>query len=808
MTPKKRLVILDTHAILHRAYHALPDFSSSKGEPTGALYGLISMLVRIVGDLKPDYIVAAFDLPGPTYRHVAYEKYKAQRPETDNDLISQIKRSRDVLDAFGVARYECVGFEADDVIGTVVEELKHRKDLDLIIASGDMDTLQLVNDTHVRVFTLKKGLTETVLYDEKGVEEKYGFGPTLVPDYKGLRGDPSDNIPGVLGVGDKTASTLISTFGSLDAIYKMLKKSPEKAAYVGVKEGMVKKLLDQEEMARFSKMLAVIRRDAPIDFTLPKEEWRAGVSSERVLGMLSEFDFRSLVPRVMTLLNGDSHTVVADSSLNEGESDAAQGGLEEINNTVPQEKLRAAELAVWVLDSGITQPSIEDVYRVGKSNDFEMALKNLLADIKEKDLSFVYEKIEIPLMPLLRKMEQRGVKIDQPFLKKLSGDYRTELEKIAARIYQVAGAEFNLNSPKQLGTILFDTLGLAAKNQKKTAGGARSTRESELEKLKDAHPIVADILAYRELQKLLSTYIDTIPTLLDSESRLHTHFIQSGTTTGRIASQNPNLQNIPIKTELGRAIRHAFVASPGMQLLSFDYSQIELRIAAFLSDDEGLGEIFKTGRDVHREVAARVFRVQTEDVSYDQRRRAKVINFGILYGMGVNALRDALSREGQSSTRAEAQEFYDQYFVAFPQLARYIEEVKQDASRLGYTRTHFGRRRYFEGIHSSIPYVRASAERMAVNAPIQGSQADIVKLAMIEIDQWMEKENIQDDAHLLLTVHDELVFEVTEKKMGECARAFKKIMEAVVPEKEMHGIPLMVEGKSGPNWGQMEPLKI
>ena len=394
-------------------------------------------------------------------------------------------------------------------------------------------------------------------------------------------------------------------------------------------------------------------------------------------------------------------------------------------------------------------------------------------------------------------------KLTERFLKQLSGDYSTELANIAARIYAAAGSEFNINSPKQLGTVLFETLGLAAKNQKKTAGGARSTRESELEEVRGAHPVIAEILAYRELAKLLSTYINAIPGLLDEDDRLHTHFIQAGTTTGRLASQDPNLQNIPIKTDLGRAIRRAFVASPGMQLISFDYSQIELRIAALLSQDEALTEIFKDGRDVHREVAARVFHVRPEDVSYDQRRAAKVINFGILYGMGVNALRESLG-----STRAEAQEFYEQYFAAFPRLAQYLEEVKADAARLGYTQTLFGRRRYFEGIHSSIPYVRAAAERMAINAPMQGTQADIIKLAMIEIDEWLEKEHLRDAAHLLLTVHDELVFEVPAEHISRCASAFKKIMESVVPEGDRRGIPIIVEGKQGTNWEEMESLQV
>lgn len=817
---KKRLVILDTHAILHRGYHALPEFSSSKGEPTGALYGLITMLLRIYKDIKPDYIVAAFDLPEATFRHDAYEDYKATRVKTDDALVSQIIRSRDVLDAFGVARYEKAGFEADDIIGTVTEELKKKKDIEVVIASGDMDTLQLVDEKRVQVFTLKMGLTDTVLYDEDKVKARFGFGPELIPDYKGLRGDPSDNIKGVKGVGEKTATTLITQFGTVENIYKTLKKNPEKLKDAGIKDGMFEKLKSGEEDAEFSKMLATIRRDAPISFTLPKEEWQASLDQKKILDVLAEFEFRSLIPRVKELISGSSgskapeagdfsakkslgsRSVELESPLQPSsfETDNADKSLfaEPQEEVDPQEFAKIA-LAVSVLDSNIAKPELEDIYRAGKANNFDEASKNILEQIKEKKLEFIYEKVELPLMPVLRQMEKHGVKIDRSFLKTLSKEYHAELDKIAKRIYKAAGEEFNISSPKQLGEVLFDKLGLTVKNQKKTAGGARSTKESELEKMKELHPIVGDVLSYRELSKLLGTYIDALPEVLDKDDRVHTTFIQIGAATGRIATQNPGLQNIPIKTELGRAIRKAFVAAEGMKLVSFDYSQIELRIAAFLSGDQGLTEIFREGRDVHTEVAARVF--HTSDVSYEQRRRAKVINFGILYGMGVNSLRAALG-----TTRAEAQEFYDQYFAAFPRLAEYIEEVKNSAMLLGYTETYFGRRRYFDGIKSPIPFIRAAAERMAINAPMQGTQADIVKLAMVEINDMLTKEGHHDGAHLLLQVHDELVFEIEEAKVDKLAPKIKEIMENIIPTKKANGIPFLAEGKVGANWGDTQKI--
>lgn len=803
MKERKKLVLLDTHAILHRAYHALPDFASKKGEPTGALYGVVSMLLKIIADFKPDYIVAAGDLPGPTLRHAAFENYKAQRKETEDALVAQIVRSRDVLKAFGIPLYEMEGYEADDVIGTVAKALKDNPPaggVDVIIASGDMDMLQLVDDDRVRVFTFKKGINETVLYNEAAVKERFGFGPTLIPDYKGLRGDPSDNIPGVKGIGEKTASVLIQQFGSVEDIYKALKKDPKKLADAGVKEGMVKKLQEQEEEALFSKELATIHTGVPIRFSLPKEEFRSNLSEKKITAMLEEFDFRSLVPRARKLL---------DSSIRNEElfgETPAQTALPSGAPLTAEEWLTTA-LAVSVLDATNSEPTLEDIYRMGNSEDFETAKKNILAEIKREKLDFVYEKIELPLSPVLRRMEARGVLIDKDFLEKLSKDYHKELEKIAANIYEAAGSEFNINSPKQLGDVLFDKLGLSVKNQKKTAGGQRSTRESELEKMRDLHPIIGDILKHRELQKLLSTYIDSIPTLLDKENRLHTSYIQIGAGTGRMASKNPNLQNIPIKSELGRAIRHAFVASPGMELVSFDYSQIELRVAALLSKDPILTEIFKDGRDVHTEVATRVFHVKPEDVSYEQRRRAKVINFGMIYGMGVNALRESLG-----TTRAEAQEFYDQYFAAFPRLAAFLNEVKADATRTGFTETYFGRKRYFEAIKSPIPYIRAAAERAAVNAPFQGTAADLLKLAMVEIGAWVEKEKLDDDVHMLLQVHDELVFEIKKSEVESAAKQIKKLMENVLPEKESaswrSGIPFLAEGKVGSNWGDMKTLNV
>ncbi len=794
---KKRLVLLDTHAIIHRAYHAVPDLTGPSGEPTGALYGLVSMLLKIIADLRPDYIAACYDLPGPTMRHEAYAEYKGMRAKTDDALVSQIKRSPKVFSAFGIPTYEREGFEADDLLGTIAHEMAVEKNVDVIIASGDMDMLQCVDDARVRVYTLKKGLNDTILYDEKAVKERFGFGPELIPDYKGLRGDPSDNIKGVPGIGEKTATKLITAFGSVEKIYEVLKKNEKKFEEKGITPRIIALLKEHEEDAHFSKALATIRTDAPIAFALPEKTWSESVEAGKVLALFDEFGFRSLRERarsVLALASGES------SSGGKGNGEG-QGELipEEV---VDPQRLSEAQVKLWLLASDFTNPTLDDILAYTKKNSFVEADATLTELITSAGrLNEVYEQIEKPLIPVLRKMEACGVLIDTKILAGLAKKYQHELIAIEKRIYKAAGGEFNVSSPKQLGEILFDKLGLTPDRQKKTAGGQRSTRESELEKIRDAHPIVADILDYRELKKLLSTYIENLPPMLDAENRLHAEFLQTGTTTGRMASQNPNLQNIPIQSERGRAIRHAFVALNGFELVALDYSQIELRLAAILSGDEKLISIFKSGRDVHREVAAQVFHVAPEAVDQEMRRKAKVINFGILYGMGVNALRAQLV-----STTAEAHQFLEDYFHTFKTLSEYLEKTKGFARKHGYTETLFGRRRQFPEMKSVLPYVRAQAERMAINAPIQGTQADIIKLAMVRVDEMLTEEKASDDAHLLLQVHDELVYEIRDSRVKELAGKIQNIMETVLPENERRGVQIIAVPKTGPNWGEMKPV--
>jgi DNA polymerase I len=783
-TNKKRLVLLDAHAIIHRAYHALPEFATSSGEPTGALYGVAAMLIKIIEELNPQGIVACFDLPEPTHRHEAYEHYKAGRMKTDDALISQLERAKDLFRAWGIPIYSLPGFEADDIIGTIVEETKKDKNTQVIIASGDMDTLQLVEGDRVLVYTLKKGLNDTILYDEEKVKERFGFGPELLPDYKGLRGDPSDNIIGVKGIGEKTATSLITTFGTIEKIYKALKKDGEYKK-AGITERIRDLLLDNEEEAIFSKTLATIRLDAPINFTMP-DDWKRCVNLETLLNFFKVLEFRTMGERVKNLLDKQDKE-------SRGKAEKVDKTEEKRSTLEEDEELK---LALWVIDSNITNPDMEDVLRFTKAKSLKEAWDVINEELDKRNSRKVYEEIEKPLMGVVSEMNSCGVKIDRAELERLSREYHEKLLELEKSIWKDAGEEFNIGSPTQLADILFKKLDLAEKRQKKTSTGKLSTKESELVKLEDKHPIIKKILDYRELAKLLSTYIDSIPKQLDNNSRLHSRFMLAGTTTGRMASESPNLQNIPIKSALGRAIRNAFIAEEGYSLLTLDYSQIELRIAAILSKDSKLIDIFKRGEDAHTGVASRVFNVKPEEVDKEMRRKAKVINFGILYGMGVNALKTNLGTD-----RKTAQEFYNNYFETFTELASYLDGVKAEAERRGYTETMFGRRRYFSGFKSPLPYVRAQAERMAINAPIQGTEADIVKIAMKRINDLVVKKGWQKEARLILNVHDEIVYEVRDDLIEEATKEFKNIMESVIPDEKTLGVPILAEAGSGKNWG-------
>jgi DNA polymerase-1 len=770
---KKRLILLDTHAILHRAYHAMPDFSTASGEPTGALYGLSTMLFKIVDDLKPDYIVAAYDLPKKTFRHEVYEGYKAGRKTIDDALKTQLGASKKLLEDFGIPVYSCPGFEADDMLGTIVEQLKDDKEIEIYIATGDMDTLQLVDKKRVKVFTLRKGITDTIVYDEAAVNERYGFGPEHIIDYKGLRGDPSDNIIGVPGVGEKTATILITQFGTIENMYKVLKKNPEKVKAAGVTDRLMGILLENEEEALFSKTLATISRNAPVEFKLPEKTWQLGVDPTHLEKTFTELEFKSLVPRVKKMF---------------GTNDTAG---ERVESSTDKEEIEKTAIALWLINSDISYAGESEIFSYAKTDNFEKAKEKIFADLAADNLDKVYSEIELPIYPIVRKMETFGVGIDQKVFADLSKKYHDKIDALEKKAWELAGEEFNLASPKQLAEILFTKLGL----KRKTRTSKVSTKAEVLAELEDAHPIIPLIMEHREYSKLVGTYIDTIPTMVGADGRLHTQFIQHGTTTGRFASLNPNLQNIPIRTDAGREIRKGMIAGPGRCLISLDYSQIELRIMAILSKDKELIKIFNDGIDVHTGVASRVFGVPPEEVTKQMRSRAKTINFGIIYGMGISALQKNLG-----SSRDEAQQFHDAYFENFTGVGKFIEDTKAYANKHYFTETLFGRKRRFPALRSAMPFLRSMAERMASNAPLQGTQADIIKLAIRFADEDLKAAGISDKVNLILQIHDELVYEVDNELADQAEKIIRAAMENVFPRSYIEykpEVPILVSSGKG-----------
>jgi len=661
----------------------------------------------------------------------------------------------------------------------------------------------------VQVYTLKKGINDTILYDEEKVIERFGFKPELLPDYKGLRGDPSDNIVGIKGIGEKTATDLIVKFGTIEEIYKKIhpvrnressqrppfsngvKKDEELAKEMEVSPRILQLLKDNEEEALFSKTLAKIRQDAPIDFQIPEKTFWNSADLKKIEQIFSEFEFRSLLSRIKVFFKDVGGKSKTESLFPIGET-PSQGGF------IDPRKLNEASIALWLINSDISSPSKEDILIYAKTNDFEKAYEFIFDKLKEKKLDKIYEEIENPIIPIVKEMEDFGILIDQKYFEKLSKEYHQELDQLTKKIYQIAGVEFNINSPKQLGQVLFEKMGMktsAGGRKKKNASGSFSTKVSILEELEETNPIIKEILAYRELQKLLSTYIDVIPKMVKDDGRLHAKFIQNGTTTGRFSSQDPNLQNLPIKTELGKKIRGGFIAPAGSRLVAYDYSQIELRVAAILSGDKKMTQIFRERKDVHAGVASFVFGVPIDKIDSEMRRKAKVINFGIIYGMGVSALKKNLG-----GTREEAQKFYDNYFNQFSGVRDYLEKVKEFAIKNTFTETMFGRRRYFPNINSRIPFLKNMAERTATNAPIQGTAADIIKLAIRFAEEDLKTEGMLSSAHLVLQIHDELVYEIKEEVLEQANRIIEKAMESVLARsylKHQTDIPLLVHFGSG-----------
>jgi len=895
----KKLVLIDGHALVHRAFHALPPtLNSPKGVPTNAVFGFTSVFIKMIKDLKPEYIAATFDLAAPTFRHEEFAEYKAHREKAPNELHAQVPMIKEILLAFGVPIYEKPGFEADDLIGALAEVSKKNMDIQTIIVTGDLDTLQLVDKKKVVVFTLRKGVTDTVIYDEEEVVKRYGLVPDQLVDFKGLKGDPSDNIPGVPGVGEKTAAALIQKFKTLEFLYeeisnlqslisKQIQNPKSKKNKIQIKpplsEKLVQKLLENKDMAFFSKKLATIIRNVDIDFDLPKAEWTKNLNKTEVERIFKELGLYSLIKRLeeLDIFQGQMRLlepVIAKKGPQVTEV-RKEKDISEILNKIKANKEIVFDISDGLINIvsdgkcfsiswpiiigtksllGVTKDIFEsrEIHKTGQdfkeiakflfgygielsgpgfdtklaayllnSDGKDYGLDKIYFDefqesmnenaktrplyilkikkrqserLKKENLEWIFNNIEIPTSKVLAEMESRGILINPESIAELSKLVTKEVNSLEKEIHKLAGKEFNINSPQQLSGILFESLSLKGK-VKKTTKGALSTAASELEKLSEEHPIADKILRYREIQKLRTTYIDPFPTLINKTTgRLHTTFNQTGTTTGRLASQDPNLQNIPIRTELGQEFRKAFIASSGYKLVSFDYSQLELRIAAHISQDEKIIEAFRRGEDIHTRTAAEIFGVKPEMVDKNMRRDAKVLNFGILYGMGILGFQRA-----SGVSRERAREFIDKYLKEFSGIAKYMNDTKTKARRDGYVTTVFGRRRWLPEIRSSMPQVVSQAERMAINHPIQGTATgDLMKLAMIKIFDFVHDSGNQNNAFLLLQVHDELLFEVKEVLVKKLSGRIKDIMENV----HKFDVPLVVDVKYGNNWSEMQKL--
>jgi DNA polymerase-1 len=877
MDGTKKLILLDGNALIHRSYHALPPLTSKSGELVNAVYGVALTLLSVLEKFKPEYIAASFDLSGPTFRHEKFADYKATRVKAPDELYAQIPRVKELVRAFNIPIYEKEGYEADDCVGTLARQATE-KDLDIqtIIVTGDNDALQLVND-RVGVFSLRKGVKDTVLYDETGVVAKYGFSPRTLIEFKGLRGDASDNIPGVHGIGEKGATDLLKKYGTLENIYAHLEE---------LSLSVRTKLESGRESAFLSRELGTIDTAAPVALDL--EACRArDFDRIAVEALFRELGFFSLVKKIpgheMSTTDGALGAKKSDGNLltkhkdrelffercagaervaflmlpekgtlfqtsafecdiafiRKGETECARISFDaesrklfaeffvsalpkttydakaamKILETVGIE-LRGVDfdclLAGYLLNAGgsvsLSELSLEYLGETPAS-DANVGVKalfglreKLVEKMKEigkeqkegKTIFDVFSDIEMPLVSVLRAMEQVGIRLDGSILTRLSKEMEREIDDIQREIFTLAGREFNVSSPKQLSEILFIDLKIPTTNVKKTKTGL-STASSELEKLKKEYPIVALVERYRERTKLKNTYLDVLPRLVDADSRLHTTFQQATTATGRLSSSDPNLQNIPIRSEWGERIRSAFLASPGMLLVGVDYSQIELRVAAHLSGDSEMCAAFARGEDIHRRTASLVYDIAPDNVTDEMRRKAKAFNFGIIYGMGSFGL-----SQSTGMTREESAKFIQEYLEHFSGIRKFMEDMKTFAKEKGFVETELGRRRYLPDITSNNAQVAASAERMAINMPVQGLEADIVKLSMIAVEKFI-RENFAGKAKLLLQIHDELIFEVEESVAPIFAHEVKGVMESVYPLR----VPLIAEVSVGKNWGEI-----
>lgn len=724
----KRLVLIDGNALLHRAYHAIPAFSTSKGELVNAVYGFSSMVLKVLSDLQPDFVAVAWDEKGPTFRHQAFTQYKATRRPADDGLSAQYIRVHEVVRAFNIPEFSLAGYEADDLIGSLAKQaVEKEKNLDVVVVTGDRDIMQLIDD-RIKVMMPKKTLQDVGLYGVDEFLERFGFSPRQLVDYKALAGDASDNIPGVSGIGDVTATKLVKQFSSIEELYRPehLKTLPER---------MQKLLAEGAESAVTSKGLATIDVNAPIKLDLALCRTH-DVDLSKIRALFEELEFKSLINR----LPGDESAV-----------------------------------SIKAEDHEVSFPALR-----GERGD-------------DNGQNFRTADLDLAVTPVLEKMSKTGILVDLGFLENMGRDLKARLSGCEREIYLSIGHEFNINSPKQLSEILFDELHLPVVRKTKTG---RSTDEETLRELYSAHPAIPKLLDYRQLFKLISTYVDALPRFADSEGRIHSTFNVEGAATGRLSSQNPNLQNIPIKGELGGELRKAFAAPGGKVLLGADYSQIELRILAHLSDDPNLKKAFSEGLDIHSLTASKIFKVHIEDVTKAQRSVGKTMNFATLYGQGPHALSRQLGVDF-----ATAKLYIEEYFGQFPKVRDWMNSVLRDAYEKGYVETIWGRKRYFPELKADNRMLRAAGERGAINHPIQGTSADMIKKAMVDIGQ-------SSTCSLILQVHDELLFEcggsASSPQVQKAAKMVKEKMENALAL----SVPVVVELRSGSNWGEMRQLLV
>ncbi len=709
----KRLILIDGNALLHRAYHATPPLTTPKGELVNAVYGFSLMLLKALDDLKPDYVAIAWDEKGPTFRHQAYTQYKATRGPTDDGLSSQYDRVHQVATDLNMAEFKLSGYEADDLIGTMARQaVISQKDLEIIVLTGDRDIMQII-EPRVKVLMPKKTLSDVGLYGVTEFVERFGFQPIQLIDYKALAGDSSDNIPGVPGIGEVSATKLIKQFNSIEEIYKTdnLKTLPER---------MQKLLSEGAESAVMSKQLATIDLDAPIKLDLKKAQAK-DFDHKKLIKLFEELDFKSLISRV-------------------------NGGKSVTMETPPDKVVLPKNKATTNLDLEVDE--------------------------------------------VLKKMTKTGILVDQAFITQMGKTLKDRLATLEKEIYNSVGHEFNLSSPKQLGEVLFDELNLEVVRKTKTG---RSTDEATLTELYDAHPAIPKILEYRQLFKLVSTYIDSLPRYFGEDGRIHSTFNVEGAATGRLSSQDPNLQNIPIRGTQGSELRKAFIAPKGKVMLGADYSQIELRIMAHLADDPGLKKAFLDGTDIHASTAARIFKIPVDQVSKEQRMVGKTMNFATLYGQGPRALSQQLKVD-----YATAKLYIEEYFAEYPKVKAWMQQIVEEGVKHGYVETIWGRRRYIPELQAANRMMRSAGERMAINMPIQGTQADMIKRAMIDIDKEI------GDSAMILQVHDELLFECEPDQVEKLAKIVKEKMINALKL----SIPVEVSLKTGKNWGELKPLNV